>query len=202
MTMTLASLILDPEADLNDVAELLDGLPAASRWGLVSRLDRAQQRALYRKAAGRPVGLEHFVGDAAPLAEVVHDGLNTLPVPPPLRRFQKRFCRPDGGAGMLFGYNEGPTRRLLGPGYFVAVPTAGRPEWTEHGGVVVDYFRVPDAAVAHGWPAVVPNSRGLQRFVYHQTRDFLRGVSAHVSIGAATKDGKPLDHYFVLCRRP
>jgi hypothetical protein len=182
--------------------------------GLVRQLDRVQQRALYRKAAGRPVGLENFVGDAEPLAEVVHDGLNTLPVPPPLRRFQKRFCRPAGpdgaggaggaggsGGGGLFGYNEGPNRRLLGPGYFVAVPTDGHPDWAEHGGVAVDYFRVPDAPVAEGWPPVVPNSRGLQRFVYHQTRDFLRGVSAHVSIGAATKDGKPLDHYFVLCRR-
>jgi hypothetical protein len=202
MTMTLAELILDPDADVADVANLLDALPAASRWGLVRQLDRAQQRALYRMAAGLPVGLEHFVGDAGPLTEVVHDGLNTLPVPPPLRRFQKRFCRPGGpDDARLFGYNEGPTRRLLGPGYFVAVPTDGHPEWAEHGGVVVDYFRVPDAPVADGWPPVVPNSRGLQRFVYHQTRDFLRGVSAHVSIGAATKDGKPLDHYFVLCRR-
>src|SRR5262245_64989648 len=24
----------------------------------------------------------------------------------------------------LFGYNEGPTRRLIGPGFFVAVPTS------------------------------------------------------------------------------
>jgi hypothetical protein len=200
--MTLAEIILDPHASVADVATVLDDLPAASRWGLVSRLDRAQQRALYRKAAGRPVGLDHLVGDAAPLEEVVHDGLNTLPVPGPLRRFQKRFCRPDrADNSLLFGYNEGPTRRLLGPGYFVAVPTSGQADWAEHGGVVVDYFRVPDSAVPPGWPAVVPNSRGLQRYVYHHTRDFLRGVSAHVSIGAATKDGKPLDHYFVLCRR-
>lgn len=200
--MTLAEIILDPDASVADVAAVLDDLPAASQWGLVSRLDRAQQRALYRKAAGRPVGLDHFVGDAAPLTEVVHDGLNTLPVPGALRRFQKRFCRPDGADGaLLYGYNEGPTRRLLGPGYFVAVPTAGQADWAEHGGVAVDYFRVPSGPVAAGWPRIVPNSRGLQRYVYHQTRDFLRGVSAHVSIGAATKDGKPLDHYFVLCRQ-
>ena len=70
-----------------------------------------------------------------------------------------------------------------------------------HGGVVVDYFEVPAEAVVDGWPRVVPNGRGLQRFVYHQTRDFLRAVSEHVSIGAAFKRNRPLDHYFVLCRR-
>jgi hypothetical protein len=31
-------------------------------------------------------------------------------------------------------------------------------------------------------------------------RDFLRGVSRHVSIGRATRGGKPLDNWFVLCR--
>jgi hypothetical protein len=67
--------------------------------------------------------------------------------------------------------------------------------------VVVDYFEVPGGAVVDGWPRVVPNSRGLQRFVYHRTRDFLRAVSTHVSIGAAFKRDRPLDHYFVLCRR-
>jgi hypothetical protein len=48
---------------------------------------------------------------------------------------------------------------------------------------------------------VVPNEKGLQRNVYHQTRDFLRRVSSHVSIGAAYKNDDPLDHYFILCRR-
>ncbi len=126
---------------------------------------------------------------------MIHDGRNTLPVAPALRRFQKRFCRPgDGTAQRLFGYNEGPTRRFIGPGYFVAVPDGG--------GVVIDYFQVPDGPVVPGWPRVRPNSYGLQRFVFHQTRDLLRRVSRHVSIGAAYKRDRPLDHYFVLCRRP
>jgi hypothetical protein len=29
----------------------------------------------------------------------------------------------------------------------------------------------------------------------------MRRVSAHVSIGAAFKRERPLDHYFILCRR-
>jgi hypothetical protein len=59
---------------------------------------------------------------------------------------------------------------------------------------------VPDAPVADGWPAVLRNDQRLQRFVYHQTRDFMRRVSEHVSIGAAFKRERPLDHYFVLVR--
>jgi len=47
----------------------------------------------------------------------------------------------------------------------------------------------------------VANDWRLQRFVYHQTRDFMRRVSRHVSIWAAFKRERPLDHYFVLCRK-
>jgi hypothetical protein len=193
--MALAELLADPDAGLGDIAAFLDALDPEARWALLSGLGRAQQRELYRKA-DPVIELAHLVGDAAPLTEVVHDGRNTLPVPPPLRRFQKRFCRPgDGTADHLFGYNEGPTRRLFGPGYFVARPTG-------EGGVVIDYFQVPHARVAPGWPPVVPNSQGLQRFVYHQTRDLLRRVSTHVTIGTPVKRDRPLDHYFVLCRQP
>jgi hypothetical protein len=200
--MDLTALIADPDCGISDVAAYLDGLDGDGRWRQVRRLDRDRQRTLYRKASGVAIDLNHFVGDAGARVEVIHDGLNTLPAPPPLRRFQKRFCRPHGaGVTRLFGYNEGPTRRLLGPGYFVATPTDQAHEWAAHGGVVVDYFLIPDAAVAEGWPAVVPNSKGLQRFVFHETRDFMRRVSAHVSVGAAFKRDKPLDHYFVLCRR-
>lgn len=168
----------------------------------MSELSRARQRMLYEKASeSAPIDLAHFVGETSPRAEVIHDGLNTLPVPSPLRRFQKRFCRPEGRADQVFGYNEGPTRRLVGPGYFVGVETRGKPHWEARGAIVIDYYRVPDAAVSEHWPRVVPNSVGLQRFVYQGTRDFMRRVSRHVSIGAAFKAERPLDHYFILCRR-
>ena len=55
------------------------------------------------------------------------------------------------------------------------------PAWSARGAVVVDYFQVPDAEVAEGWPPVVDNHWRLQRFVYEATRDFMRRVSAHVS---------------------
>jgi len=198
----LIDLIDDDRAGIDAIGAYLDGLAPGPRWLEVSQLDRAHQRTLYEKAAhARPIDLAHFVGDASAREEVIHDGVNTLPMHPALRRFQKRFCRPARGGDRLFGYNEGPTRRWIGPGYFVAIPTADKPAWSARGAVVVDYFQVPDGEVAEGWPRVVDNHRGLQRFVYEATRDFMRRISTHVSIGAAYKRERPLDHYFVLCRR-
>ena len=202
--VSLADLLASSSTDIHTIARHLDALSPDARWGEVSVLERAQQRTLYERAASAPaIELGHFVGDAPPRTEVIHEGLNTLPLPGPLRRFQKRFARPEGGAAdaRLFGYNEGPTRRWIGPGYFVAIPTADRPAWSARGAIVVDYFQIPDGEVAPGWPPLVDNHWRLQRFVYQATRDFMRRVSTHVSIGAAFKRERPLDHYFVLCRR-
>ncbi len=194
--------LLTPDATIDTVGEFFDGLDCHQRWAQVQRLGRDQQRVLYSKAKSSAIDLSHFIKAAGPLAEVVHDGFNTLPVALKVRRFQKRFCRPtDGDSVQLLGYNEGPLRRLIGPGYFVAVPTGGEATWQSRGSVVVDYFQVPQGEVAEGWPRVVPNDRGLQRYVYHQTRDFMRRVSDHVSIGAVFKRERAMDHYFVLCRR-
>lgn len=199
--MQLASLIDDPATAIHVIARHLDGIDATTRRAELDRLDRDRQRLLYEKAAhAEPIDLAFFVGDADPLVEVIHEGINTLPVPLRLRRFQKRFCRPADGTARLFGYNEGPTRPLIGPGYFVTVPTDGHPHWQARGAVVVDYFQVPDGQVAPGWPRVMTNDWPLQRFVYRETRDFMRRVSRHVSIGVAFKRERPLDHYFVLCR--
>ena len=126
--MSLADLLASASTDIHTIARHLDALSADARWGEVSVLERAQQRTLYERAASAPaIELGHFVGDAPPRTEVIHEGLNTLPLPGPLRRFQKRFARFAGGVAdaRLFGYNEGPTRRLVGSGYFVAVLTAG-----------------------------------------------------------------------------
>jgi len=198
--MELSQLVMDPDSGIGEISALLDGLTAPQRLTQLRQLGRDQQRALYQKASGT-IDLAHLAGDAGPRVEVIHDGVNTLPVAPLLRRFQKRFCRPSGpGVGELFGYNEGPLRRVIGPGYFVASSPADAPG-RALGGVMVDYYRVPEGAVVDGWPRIVPNRKGLQRFVYDQTRDFLRRVSTHVSIGAAFKHDQPLDHYFVLSRR-
>lgn len=204
--MSLKAMLDDANTGIDEIAAWLDGLDHAARKDAVFSLDRAGQRALYERAARSPaITLDHFVPEGvADRAQVIHHGRNTLPLPAGQKLFQKRFCRPaDGdetrGSGM-YGYNEAPTRGLIGPGYFVAIETAGKPEWEVRGAVVVDYFQVPAGDVVEGWPTVVPNSRGLQFFVYNKTRDFMRLVSKHVSIGAAYKKEKALGHFFVLVR--
>ena len=196
---TLDRLIRARGPRLDTVTAHLDALPHAVRKEQALALGWRAQRRLFELAARGPeITLEHFVpADVPDLQEVVHHGRNTFPA---FRFFQKRFCRPQGEAGRLFGYNHGPTQRLLGPGYFVTRPTAGQPGWPARGAMVVDYFMVPDAPVSPGWPPVIPNSQGAQRLVYDRTRDFMRRVSEHVSVGRAWKEEKMLPAYFVLCR--
>ncbi|WP_437500965.1 hypothetical protein [Sorangium sp. So ce1099] len=196
--------LLRQNAPVARLAEYLDGLTHDERLRALSTTSRADQRALYAAASQAPaLTLDFFVPDGTPRrVGVHHKGRNSLPLPSPFRFFEKRFALPEDGGARLFGYNEGLTRSWIGPGFFVAVPTAGNQSWQERGAVVIDYFQVPDGPVPAGWPPVVPNSKGLQSVVYDGTRDFMRRLSKDVSIGAAFKGEKPLDHYFTLCREP
>jgi hypothetical protein len=200
---TLQDMLASDGTGIAEIGAWLDGVAAAARLDAVFALDRGGQRELFKRArTGSQLTLEHFVPAEVPaLGPVHHRGKNTLPLPSKHRFFEKRFCRPQDGSQRLFGYNHAPSKGLVGPGYFVAHFTRDEPAWTDRGPVVVDYFQVPDGPVPAQWPKVVPNSHGLQRFVYKGTRDFMRRVSAHVSIGAAYKGEKPLDHYFVLVRQ-
>ncbi len=200
--MSLREKIWDDTTSLDAISAYLDGLAPEGRLAETRTLSRRDQRRLYQRAAGaRPLSIEDFVGaSVGPRVEVIHHGRNTLPLPAPLKLFQKRMCKPEIGQRRLFGYNQCPFTRPIGPGFFVLVPTAGKSAWEARGAIVVDYYQVPDGPVAAGWPEVVPNTKGLQRFVYHHTRDFMRRVSAHVTVGAAYKGEKSLDHYFMLCR--
>ena len=196
--------LLRQSAPIDRIAAFLDGLSPEGRLDALSTTTRTDQRALYQAAASAPpITLDFFVPEGTPPRVAVHHrGRNSLPLPGPLRRFEKRFARPEDGSARLFGYNEGATRKWIGPGFFVAVPTAGNPAWEPRGAVVIDYFQVPDGPVPEGWPEVKRNDQGLQVLVYNGTRDFMRRVSREVSIGAAYKGEKQLDHYFTLCRLP
>jgi hypothetical protein len=199
--MSLSALISAGES-IHKIADYLDQLPADARLNETMALGSAAQSKLWTLAAeAAPLTLDHFVpASTADRTEVIHQGRNTLPV---FTRFQKRFARPIDGSQRLFGYNEGATRPLIGPGCFVTVPTAGNAAWTERGAIVVDYFQVPDGPVPDAWPKVVSNSTGLQYLVYRHTRDFMRRVSSHVSIGHAWKGESEMTiAYFVLCREP
>lgn len=180
------------DLDLRGLAAYLDSLPSATRVAEARDLSAEEQAQLFEAAAGfRPVTLGDFVAsDALPLAPVVHYGRNSLPM---FRLFEKRFCRPDTAQRELWGYNEQAWKSFTGPGYFVAKPASDRE-------VVIDYCEVPPRKPA-AWPPILPNSARLSRFIYNRTRDFMRGVSQHVTIGRATREGKPMDNWFVLCRQ-
>jgi hypothetical protein len=180
------------DVDVPGLAAYLDGLAGARRIAEVRDLAAAEQARLFDAAAGvRRVTLDDFVPAAEPpLRPVVHYGRNSLPL---FRLFEKRFCRPEGGVvAELWGYNEQPWKTITGPGYFVARQASAAE-------VVIDYCEVPPRKPAE-WPPVLPNSARLSRFIYYRTRDFMRGVSQHVTIGRATREGKPMDNWFVLCR--
>jgi len=182
------------DVDVAGLAAHLEGLSSDERVTQVRSLGKAEQARLFDAAQGvRPIGLDHLVAPAMdPLAEVIHAGRNSLPA---FRIFEKRFCRPsaDSGPDELWGYNEHAARWMTGPGYFVAVP--GEP-----GEVLVDYTRVPPAK-PDAWPAIRTNDAFRGRFVYGRgMHDVIRGVSAHVAVGRAFRQGKPMDSWFVLCR--
>ncbi len=191
----LSSQLSTGTPDMAAIRELLDTLSPSTRLTQCMALTKREQAALYDAAEGyMPIDLAYLVPkDAPPLQEVVHEGRNSLPA---FRRFAKVMCRPadETNEDELWGYNRnGPSVMVpVGPGYFVAYPHNTNE-------VLVDYLRVPTEKPQH-WPKILPNSARLSRFVYNGTQDILRGVSEHVCIGRATKGGKNMDNWFVLCR--
>lgn len=206
MASELVSLIRGSAA-IGDIAEYLDALERDARELEVNDLLRLDQARLFECAADAPtITLAHFVPEELDdLTPVHHPGRNTVATFSYFQRFQKRFVRPAGERERLFGYNAS-NAWFITPGYFVAYETRGNAAWEARGGVVVDYLMTPDAAVPHAWPEVVSNRKGLQKLVYYLTRDYLRRVSRHVSIGRASREtdergDEILDYWFTLCRQ-
>jgi hypothetical protein len=178
-----------------EIARRLDSLSPAARLAAVMKMGRRQLAPLFEAAAvNPPLRLVDLVpADTPPLVEVIHEGKNSLPL---FTRFQKRFCRPPAamnGASELWGYNHQWYGSLTGPGYFVA-------HHEDDGELVVDYRRLPPDRPP-SWPAIIPNSARLSRFIYYQMVDVIRRVSRHVVIGRAFKKGKPFDAWFALVRQ-
>jgi hypothetical protein len=192
--VSVHSFFQNSEVDLQGLSEYLDGLGPGSRVKQARQLTAQEQALLFDAADGfKPLTVEDFVPAAVPaMKQVIHFGRNSLPV---FRVFEKRFCRPEGefASVQLWGYNEQLFKRATGPGYFTARQSGD----TE---VVIDYTQVPPYR-PDAWPEILPNSARLSRFIYNGTKDYMRGVSGHVSVGRATRDGKNMDNWFVLCRQ-
>ena len=150
--MDLRNLLRDPTTSLEQVAAGLDALGHAARVQTVEACDRSELLRLWELSAEAPgIDAAQFVGDRGPRVPTIHDGWNSLPLPRASRRFQKVFARPEpGGEDRIFGYNEGSSRSLIGPGYFQLLPSA--PDRLSRGAWVVDYFKVPDGPVPDSGP--------------------------------------------------
>lgn len=184
-------------ADMDGMAAWLDSLDHDTRVKEVRSLGPTAQKRLWVLAESSRMTVNDMVPESSPaLRPVRHYGRNTLPV---FKMFEKRFCRAPEGAepAGLWGYNEGSTRGVVGPGYFVCRATTGAE--TEIADVVIDYTLLPTDK-PESWPTIQPNEKGVSRFVYAGMQDFMRKVSAHVTIGRAYRYGKVSNNYFMLCR--
>ncbi|MDG2306221.1 MAG: hypothetical protein P8R42_16530 [Candidatus Binatia bacterium] len=187
----LATPALDPE----EAAGRFEEASPPDRVAITESIDGKTQARLWDACEGRSMTIAEMVPpDLGPLQPIIFHGKNSLPM---FTNFQKRFCRANEGSDELWGYNYQPVQwlaPLTGPGYFVAYDSPEGP-----GGVAVDYTRVPTAKPEE-WPDIHDNTYRLSRFIYNGMIDYLRRVSDHLLIGRATKAGKDLPNYFLLCR--
>lgn len=183
-------------APIERMSETLDAQTHEQRLAEIAQLSRRDLAQLFDLAAGRgcTLDLDFVPADRAPLDPVIHHGRNSLPA---FRSFQKRFARPSRShvPSVVLGYNEQTMMPFTGPGYFVAREDVLEGTST----VVIDYRQIPDEKPAT-WPAILPNSARLGRFVYDDMQDWMWKVSRHVTIGRARKSQGWMDAWFVLCR--
>jgi len=195
MSTELQALLSADTIDLAAIGAHLDALGSEERVAAVRTINGKQQQKIWHAAEGHGATLADLVPeDTGSSVEVINFGKNSLPL---FTHFEKRMCRVEGEPDKLYGYNEGATRPLVGPGYFVVH------DFPERGEVGVDYRMIPpqDAKLPAEWPALKPNEKGIQMFVYKGMVDYMRKVSATVTIGRAYKGGvKDLGHTFLLCR--
>ena len=187
----LQTLILNSN-DINEIKAFLDGLSDADRPDAVRCLGPRAQRRLWRLADGfARVTLDDMVPrDQPPFAPVRHYGRNSLLA---FTLFEKRFYRFPDRDDALGGANFQHISKFTGPGYYIARNDV------ERGEVLIDYTQVPTEH-PEGWPPIVPNERGVSRFIYGNMIDTLRRVSEHVTIGHAARHGKEIPAWFLLCR--
>ncbi len=193
-------------AHMDAIGAWLDGLEHEARVAQVTGLSAGELAALYALADGRDVELDHFVpAGAAPGVEVVHHGVNSLPVIG--GTFRKRFTRAASGDELLYGFNDNDgfvssIGWFTGPGYFAVRPRGCNNPDGRSGSdqLFIDYYEQPEETPMAGWPDPKPAMGWSAGLVFGQMCDYMWRVSEHVSIGAAWKKGKPVGQYFALVR--
>lgn len=176
------------------ISEALDRMDHPNRLFTVQHATKEDMEILWDLVKGQSVDLDHFVPGSEPLEEVIHHGKNSLAA---FTHFQKRFARAASEEQGVIGYNHQPWDWVVGPGYFVAHSTADEKDAPSD--FAIDYTRVPKEK-PEGWPDIQDNEGGLRAVTYGRMKDYMRRVSAHVSIGKAYREGKFRGQYFILCR--
>lgn len=173
------------------ISAFLDGLTHEQRVKEVEAVGGKSQHCLFQIALPDLEFSDLMPDTSGPLQEVIFYGKNSLPL---FSLFQKRMARSRDGK-KVFGYNFQTFQNITGPGCFVVDHSTDRP-----GEIMIDYTRLPEENVP-GWPVIKPNTQGITKLVYGHMKDYLRRVSKNVFIGEATKKGKSIGQYFILCRQ-
>lgn len=186
--------------DIADVAARLDALREDQRVAFVRALTKGDMSRLWDACEGRVVTSADFVPGHVPArTEVIHKGKNSLPL---FSEFEKRFTRGPGD-NVVFGYNYNTFNwTTAGPGYFIGHVEGSAKAPDQQGVFGLDYYDVPPSRdhLPAGWPTIRKNEIGLQCLIYSKMVDYMRQVSASVTIGRAWKHGKRTSNYFVLAR--
>ncbi len=173
------------------IGAFLDGLSHEERLKEINAVGGKTQACLFQIALPDLKFSDLMPPEAKPAEEVIFYGKNSLPL---FSIFQKRMARSSDGR-KVWGYNYQTFQKITGPGCFVIDEATDRP-----GELMVDYTRLPSENTP-GWPAVQANDSGVTKLVYGHMKDYLRRVSKNVFIGEATKKGKSIGQYFILCRQ-
>jgi hypothetical protein len=164
-----------------------EALPHAERVNWMRGLGKKELVALWKLTEGRPLAIADLHGAEGEI--VIHEGQNSLLA---FNRFQKRVVK---RGDVVQGYNHQSMAWLVGPGHFL-VKSAETP----HPGAHFSYLEVA-TTVPEGFPPLQPNDKGLSNLVYAHMIDYLRRISPHALIGAAYKNGKATNDYFMLVRQ-
>lgn len=186
---------VEPNVNVERLVELLEGMGHEGRYHTVRTWSAKDLERIFEAVKGhKALGLDDIVPASEPLVGVMHDLHNALPfMSPPLG---KCFARIPDDPDHLVGYNVQPWARFAGPGYFTAYKGEGEHE----GELVVDYTKLPSVKAA-GWPAIRKNEGLIPGIVYGGMTDYVRGISTHVSIGAAFIGTRPRKAWFAMVRR-
>jgi hypothetical protein len=184
--------LVEQGATANEIATLVNSLAPAEKLEQVLAVRGKLVGRLFRLVQGaEPLALGDVLGLATRAGETsIYEGRNSLPI---FSRFQKRLTRT--ADGIVFGYNHQANSRITGPGYFVV-----REDETRKGEILFDYTQEPPFE-PEGWPAYIPNEKGLSRLVYANMHDWVRKVANGVLVGSAFKLGVDQDAYFTLTVR-